>query len=556
MDSTVTCPDSLNKIERMAPDQEPAPVLRMRGITKRFPGVVANDHVDLDLYQGEVLALLGENGAGKSTLMNILVGLYRPDAGEILVRDERVEIHSPRDAAELGVGMVHQNFMLVPTMTVAQNVVLGLADLPLVPKLSEVEERLRVLSARYGLKVDPQAYIWQLSVGEQQRVEILKLIYRGAGVLILDEPTAVLTPQEADELGHMLEVMQVEGKSTIFITHKMNEVVAFSDRVCVLRQGKVVATKQTTGTTPRELARLMVGREVLFRIEKKPATPGDPVLVLRDIHALNDKGLPALRGVSLTVHEGEVLGIAGVAGNGQHELAEIVTGIRPIKQGELWINRRELTDCTPLDAIRSGVSHIPADRMGMGSVGGMAVADNLAMKAYRDPPLGQRGLLNRTRIQDFARVMIEAFQIATPTPQTLVKFLSGGNIQKTILAREIERLETVGQPEAAPSLTSERRQIGRRRSRRHAADDCVGLLVAAYPSRGLDVGATEAVRKRILEQRDAQRAVLLISEDLDELRSVADRIAVLYEGRIMGIVSADAADIETLGLMMAGIDEA
>ncbi len=530
-------------------------MLRMRGITKRFPGVVANDHVDLDLYQGEVLALLGENGAGKSTLMNILAGLYRPDAGEILVRDERVEIYSPRDAAELGIGMVHQNFMLVPTMTVAQNVILGLADLPLVLKLSEVEERLRALSARYGLKVDPQAYIWQLSVGEQQRVEILKLIYRGADVLILDEPTAVLTPQEADELGHMLEVMQAEGKSTIFITHKMNEVVAFSDRVCVLRQGKVVATKPTTGTTPRELARLMVGREVLFRIEKQPATPGAPVLVLRDIHALNDKGLPALRGVSLAVHEGEVLGIAGVAGNGQHELAEIVTGIRPIKRGELWINRRELTDCTPLDAIRSGVSHIPADRMGMGSVGGMAVADNLAMKAYRDPPLGQRGLLNRTRIQDFARVMIEAFQIATPTPQTLVKFLSGGNIQKTILAREIERLETVGQPEAAPSPTAERRQTGGRRSRRRAADGCVGLLVAAYPSRGLDVGATEAVRKRILEQRDAQRAVLLISEDLDELRSVADRIAVLYEGRVMGTVSADEADIETLGLMMAGIDE-
>ena len=503
------------------------PVLSMRGVTKRFPGVVANDHVDLDLYPGEVLALLGENGAGKSTLMNVLVGLYRPDAGEIVVRGDPVDIHSPRDAAELGIGMVHQNFMLVPTMTVAQNVVLGLTDLPIVPKMGEIEGRIRELSERYGLKVDPQATIWQLSVGEQQRVEILKLIYRGADLLILDEPTAVLTPQEAEELGHMMEVMQAEGKSMIFITHKMNEVMAFSDRVCVLRQGKVVATKRTTETTPRDLARLMVGREVLFRIEKSVAKPGDPVLILRDVHALNDKGLPALRGVSLTIRQGEILGIAGVAGNGQRELAEVITGLRPIKRGELWINERDLTDCTPLEAIRSGVSHIPADRMGMGSVGGMAVADNIAMKAYRSPPLGRRGLLNRQRIQDFARVMIDLFQISTPGPQTLVKFLSGGNIQKTILAREI--------------------------------DACTGLLVAVYPSRGLDVGATEAVRKRLLEQArgvgalDVQRAVLLISEDLDELRSVADQIAVLYEGRIMGCVDAEEADVETLGLMMAGM---
>jgi general nucleoside transport system ATP-binding protein len=524
----------------------PAPtVLSMRGITKRFPGVVANDAIDLDLNQGEVLALLGENGAGKSTLMNILVGLYRPDAGEIHVCGARVEIHSPRDAAGLGIGMVHQNFMLVPTMTVAQNVVLGLADLPLVPDFGEVEARIRALSERYGLKVDPKATIWQLSVGEQQRVEILKLIYRGADILILDEPTAVLTPQEAEDLGRMLKVMQAEGKSTIFITHKMHEVVAFSDRVCVLRQGKVVATKQTAQTTPRELARLMVGREVLFRIEKQPATPGDPVLVLRDVHALNDKGLPALRGISFTVRQGEILGIAGVAGNGQSELAEIITGMRPIKRGELWINQCELTDCTPLEAIRSGVSHIPADRMGMGSVGGMAVADNLAMKAYRSPPLGRGGFLNRSRIQDFARLMIEAFQIATPTPQTLVKFLSGGNIQKTILAREIERLET-----------GERLERGRGRGGEgERGRGPTGLLVAVYPSRGLDVGATEAVRRRLLEQRDAQRAVLLISEDLDELRSVSDRIAVLYEGRIMGIVPADEAELETLGLMMAGIDE-
>ncbi len=509
-------------MNKRTPQNNDQPVLRMHNITKRFPGVVANDHVSLELYPGEVLALLGENGAGKSTLMNILVGLYRPDAGEIIVRGERVEIHSPRDAAALGIGMVHQNFMLVPTMTVAQNIVLGIKDLAFVPNMREVEQQIRELSERYHLKVDPRAYVWQLSVGEQQRVEILKLIYRGADVLILDEPTAVLTPQEAEELGHVLELMQAEGKSTIFITHKMGEVIRFSNRVCVLRQGKVVAVKHTAQTNPRELARLMVGREVLFRLEKKEAELGDEMLVLHNVHANNDKGLPALRGVSFTIRQGEILGIAGVAGNGQQELAEVVTGLREIKEGEILINQQNLTNCTPLDAIKSGVSHIPADRMGMGSVGDMAVADNIAMKGYRLPPLGTRGLINRQRILDFARAMIEIFKISTPTPRTYVKFLSGGNIQKTILAREI--------------------------------DACAGLLVAVYPSRGLDVGATEAVRRRLLDQRDEGRAVLLISEDLDELRTIADRILVLYEGRVMGVLPAEEADTETLGMMMAGAE--
>lgn len=497
-----------------------APVLQMRGVTKRFPGVLANNQVDLELFPGEVLALLGENGAGKSTLMNILVGLYRPDAGEIVFGGKRVEIHSPRDAAALGIGMVHQNFMLVPTMTVVQNVILGMQGLPFVPRMTDVVRRIEELSACYNLQVDPHAYIWQLSVGEQQRVEILKLIYRGANVLILDEPTAVLTPQETQELGHVLEVMQAEGKSMVFITHKMGEVIAFSDRVCVLRQGQVVAVKQTAETNPRELARLMVGREVLFRLDKKPADPGPEALTLSHVWADNDKGLPALRDVSLTVRQGEILGIAGVAGNGQQELAEVVTGLRRTKEGEVRIADADLTNCTPLTAIKSGVSHIPADRMGMGTVGDMAVADNIAMKGYRTELLGRRGVLNRPRILEFARTMIDAFQISTPTPQTHVKFLSGGNIQKTILAREI--------------------------------DACAGLLVAAYPSRGLDVGATEAVRCRLLEQRDSGRGVLLISEDLDELLTVADRIAVFYEGQVMGVLPTEAADLEVLGLMMAG----
>jgi simple sugar transport system ATP-binding protein len=318
----------------------------------------------------------------------------------------------------------------------------------------------------------------------------------------------------------MLDVMQAEGKSIIFITHKLGEVIAFSDRVCVLRQGRVVAVKDNGETSPRELARLMVGREVLFRLEKTPAEPGEDVLVLENVHALNNRGLPALRGVSLRVRRGEILGIAGVAGNGQQELAEVITGLRPITEGKLSINGRDLTHCTPLEVIRSGVSHIPADRMGMGTVGDMAVAENIAMKGYRSPPLGNKGLLNRQRILSFARGLIEIFQISTPSPQTRVKFLSGGNIQKTILAREI--------------------------------DACAELLVAVYPSRGLDVGATEAVRRRLLEQRDAGRGVLLISEDLDELLMVADRIAVLYEGRMMGVVPAEDADVEQLGLMMAG----
>ncbi|HQE93525.1 MAG TPA: ABC transporter ATP-binding protein [Anaerolineae bacterium] len=498
----------------------PTPILEMHGITKHFPGVLANDHANLELYPGEVLALLGENGAGKSTLMNILVGLYRPERGDIFVRGQRVEIHSPRDAATLGIGMVHQNFMLVPTMTVAENIILGMTDLPFVPHLDEISRRIREISQHYHLEVDPHAYIWQLSVGEQQRVEILKLLHRGAEILILDEPTAVLTPQESHELGNIIKIMTSEGKSAIFITHKMEEVMEFSQRVSVMQAGRVVAVKKTSETNPQELARLMVGREVLFRLEKNACTPGEVVLELRDVHADSDKGLPALCGVSLSLWGGEILGIAGVAGNGQRELAEVVTGLRKVTQGQVFINGQERTNKPPLDIIRSGVSHIPADRLGMGVVGDMAVADNIAMKGYRQPPLTQRGILYPRHILELARRMIDAFRIATPTPQTHIKFLSGGNIQKVILAREI--------------------------------DACAGLLVAVYPSRGLDVGATEAVRHRLLEQRDAGRAVLLISEDLEELLTIADRIAVLFEGRVMGIVPAAAADIEMLGLMMAG----
>jgi len=502
-------------------NQSAAPLLQMRDITKRFPGVLANDHVSLELYPGEVLALLGENGAGKSTLMNVLVGLYRPDEGEIVVRGRKVEIHSPRDAAALGIGMVHQNFMLVETMTVAENIILGMPDLPFKPDMEAITARIRELSARYNLEVDPAAYIWQLSVGEQQRVEILKLIYRGAEILILDEPTAVLTPQEAEELRRVIQLMTAEGKAAIFITHKMEEVMAFSQRVMVLARGRVVAEKRTAETSPQELAQLMVGREVLFRLEKRACQPGAVVLEVRDLTAENDKGLPALRGITLQIHAGEILGIAGVAGNGQRELAEAITGLRKATGGSVHIGPHDVTNQPPLRAIRAGVSHIPEDRMGMGAVGNMAVADNLAMKGYRQSPLGTGGVLRYPRILEFARRMIETFRIATPSPQTRVKFLSGGNLQKTILAREITA--------------------------------CGGLLVAVHPTRGLDVGATEAVRKLLLEQRDQGAAVLLISEDLEELLAISDRIAVMFEGQIMGIVPAEQATVEALGLMMAGV---
>ncbi len=504
----------------MSPDPSDLPAVQMRGITKRFPGVLANDHVDLDVYPGEVLALLGENGAGKSTLMNILSGLYRPDEGQIIIHGRPIHLRSPRDAIAHGIGMVHQHFMLVESLTVAENVVLGLDSTGFVLNLKQVGEELAALAARYGLPVDPDAYIWQLSVGEQQRVEILKLLYRGADVLILDEPTAVLTPQEAADLATTLRQMADEGKAVIFITHKLDEVMAFADRVTVLRAGRVVATLPTQETTKAELARLMVGREVLFHLSKKARRPGRVALEVEDLEALNDKGLPALRGISFTIHEGEILGIAGVAGNGQRELAEVITGLRPATRGHVRVYGREITNSSPRQAIEAGISHIPGDRLGMGLVPNLPVSDNLAMKAYRRPPLARGPILDQQALYRFARRLIEAFRIVTPGPETPVKLLSGGNQQRAVLAREI----TAGR----------------------------GILIAVHPTRGLDVGATESVRRTLLEQRDQGAAILLISEDLDELLQLADRIAVLFEGRIMGIVPAEEADTERLGLMMAG----
>jgi ABC-type uncharacterized transport system ATPase subunit len=506
-----------------------APAVEMRGIVKRFPGVVANDEVDLTVHPGEIHALLGENGAGKSTLMNVLAGLYRPDAGEVRIHGQPADIRSPRDATLWGIGMVHQHFMLVEPQTVAENVILGLERPRFRLDMPAVEREIRELSARYGLEVDPDAYIWQLSVGEQQRVEILKMLYRGADILILDEPTAVLTPQESEELGATLRQMVDEGKAVIFITHKLGEVMAFSDRVTVLRRGKTVANLVTASTTKRELAREMVGREVVFRIDRgeyevpervKIEAEECPMLVVDGASALNDKGLPALRDLSFALRRYEILGVAGVAGNGQRELAEVITGLRPLTAGRIELCERDVTNRPPRRAIDLGLSHIPEDRMHTGLVANMSVCDNLILKGYRRPPLSRLGLLIQKAIGRFSDRLIQEYEVATPSRDTLIKGLSGGNLQKALLAREI----TAGGE----------------------------LMVAVHPTRGLDIGATEWVQRKLLEQRQKGAAILLISEDLDELLAVSDRVAVMYEGRIMGIVPAEGVDVEEVGLMMAG----
>jgi len=512
----------LDKAYKMEKDKR-VPVVEMRSVTKTFPGVVANECVDLALYTGEVLALLGENGAGKSTLMNVLCGLYRPDEGEIFIRGKKAEINSPRDSQRLGIGMVHQNFKLVDSMTVLENIILGMKDQGFIPDMKKVRAEVTSLSEKYNLSVNPDASIWQLSVGEQQRVEILKLLYRKAEILILDEPTAVLTPQESQELSKVIHLMRAEGKSAIFITHKMEEVMTFSDRVMVLRKGKVAAELPTTSTSPRDLAKLMVGREVLFELEKKPFQPGEAVLRLDKVCAMDDRGLPALKDVSFEVRKGEIVGIAGVAGNGQRELAEAITGLRRLTSGSVRIQQKDVTNAKPLTIIKAGVAHIPQDRSSVGAVGDMSVASNLAMKDYRKKPLSVGIFLIPQQILSMAKKLIDAFRIATPSPETHVKFLSGGNIQKTILAREI--------------------------------GSCKNLLVAVYPSRGLDIGATESVRKQLIEQRDRGLGVLFISEDIDELIQVADTILVMFEGKIMGSLPAASADPEKIGLMMAGVSQ-
>ncbi len=494
--------------------------VEMKDIVIRFPGVLANDHVNFSLKQGEIHALLGENGAGKSTLMNALAGLYKPSSGVIKVMGEEVHFNSPKDAIAKGIGMVHQHFMLVPTQTVTENILLGLDEPRFFMNLAEYDKKILALEERFGLRVDPTAKIWQLSVGEQQRVEILKTLYRGAQILIMDEPTAVLAPQEIDELMNTMRSMVAQGKSIIFISHKLHEVTAVADRVTVLRKGKVTAEGvNMAGMTKEELARLMVGRGVIFSVEKKPQKPGKVVLEVRDVEAENNKGVPALRKVSLDVREGEILGIAAIAGNGQSELAEVITGLRPCR-GSIKINGKEVANKPPIEAIKLGMAHVPEDRTGVGSAPNMSITENTIMKNYRDDPIGNGWSINFTNARNLARRLKDKYGILAPGVRTLARKLSGGNLQKVILAREIS-----AQPK---------------------------LMVAVQPTRGLDVGAIESIQKLLLEQREAGTAILLISEEMEELLALSDRIAVMSEGRIMGIVDAENADIHEIGLMMTG----
>jgi ABC-type uncharacterized transport system ATPase subunit len=496
--------------------------VEMRGIVKQFPGVLANDRVDFDVRAGEIHALLGENGAGKSTLMKILYGLYRPDGGQILVNGEMTLIHSPTDAIHLGIGMIHQHFMLVDTLSVAENVALGLPSSrgPMLD-LEVVTEHIRELTGIYGLQVDPTALVWQLAVGEQQRVEILKTLYRGADLLILDEPTAVLTPQEVNELFNTLRRMAQDGHTLIFISHKLHEVLAISDRVTVLRDGQVVKTLPTSETTRAELARLMVGREVLLRVERPPIELGDVRLSLKGVWAEGDRGVPALRDATLTVQAGEILGIAGVSGNGQRELAEVVAGLRPPTQGQIMVDGVDVTGWPPSRLLKRGLSYVPEERMRDGAVRDFSVGENLILRDHASPPYSNGLFMNFGKIARGCDDLIEDFDIKTPTRDTPLKSLSGGNIQKVIMARELSRQPSV--------------------------------LVAAQPTRGVDISATEYIHRLLVEQRTKGTATLLISEDLDEIQNLSDRIAVMYEGQIMGIVRCGEVPAEQLGLMMAGV---
>jgi general nucleoside transport system ATP-binding protein len=496
----------------------------LRGIAKRFPAVVANDGVEFEAAPGEVHALLGENGAGKTTLSNILTGLYRPDEGRIELFGQPVEFHSPRDAIEAGVAMVHQHFRLVEPFTVAENVVLGDQrgiGRSFVLRPRAIEHRVAELSRRFGLAVDPRARIWQLSVGEQQRVEILKALYQDARILILDEPTAVLTPQEADALFETIRAMAADGRTIIFISHKLHEVKAVADRVTVLRRGKSVATTPTADATLRSLAALMVGREIdIERPADEQRASGDVVLEVERLSAEGERGTPALQDVSLTVRGGEILGIAGVAGNGQRELAETIVGIRPATDGRVRVLGRALRNGEPRSAISRGVAYIPEDRLGTGVAPGLSVASNVVLKAYRRRDVSRGPLLRFGRIAELARQIIEQYDVRTSSPDVPAWQLSGGNLQKVVLGREFS-----GEP---------------------------AVLIAASPTRGLDVAAIASVHSHLREAAARGVAVLLLSEDLDEILVLADRVAVMYEGRIAGERDVATATVEELGLLMAG----
>lgn len=497
------------------------PVVELKQITKVFPGIIANDSISFKLHKGEIHALLGENGAGKSTLMNIVFGLYQPEEGSIEVNGEPVIIDSPNRAIELGIGMVHQHFKLVQPFTVTENIILGSE-----PKkgtrinYKKATEEIRQLSEQYGLQVNPNAKIHDISVGMQQRVEILKTLYRGAEILIFDEPTAVLTPQEISELMEIMKRLVAEGKSIILITHKLKEIMQIADNVTIIRRGKVVDTVKKSETTPQELAEKMVGRNVTFKVDKKPAEPGDVVLQMENIISNNKEGAAILQGLNLQVRAGEILGIAGVDGNGQSELIEALTGLRHVDGGTVKLLGKDITNLSPRKITESGVSHIPEDRHKHGLVLDFSVSENMVLETYYKAPFNKGGFLNFDAIDKHATRLVERFDVRTPSIATHARSLSGGNQQKAIIAREIDKNPT--------------------------------LMIAAQPTRGLDVGAIEFVQQQLIAQRDQGKAVLLISFELDEIINVSDRIAVIYEGQIVGEVLPEKTNDQELGLMMAG----
>lgn len=496
-------------------------VIEMNNITKVFPGIVANDDITLQVKQGEIHALLGENGAGKSTLMNVLFGLYQPEQGEIKIKGKPVKITNPNIANDLGIGMVHQHFMLVHNFTVTENIILGNE-----PKkngkiaVEEAAKEIKQLSEQYGLAVDPHAKIEDISVGMQQRVEILKTLYRGAEILIFDEPTAVLTPQEIHELIQIMKKLVQEGKSIILITHKLKEIMEVCDRCTIIRKGKGIGTVDVAETDEHKLAELMVGRQVNFKTEKIEATPMEEVLSIANLIVHDTRKLPAVKGLDLTVRAGEIVGIAGIDGNGQSELIEAITGLRKVESGSIAIKGKEITNWPVRRITEEGIGHIPEDRHKHGLVLDFSVRDNIVLQTYYKNPFSKKGILNFSKITEKAKALIEQFDVRTPSEQTLARALSGGNQQKAIIAREVDR-----NPD---------------------------LLIAAQPTRGLDVGAIEFIHKKLIEQRDNGKAVLLLSLELDEILNVSDRVAVIYEGKIVAIVDAKETNEQQLGLLMAG----
>jgi ABC-type uncharacterized transport system ATPase subunit len=504
----------------------PPVALEVRNITKRFPGVIANDGINFTLRRGEIHALLGENGAGKSTLMNIIYGLYSPDEGEILIGGpdgelKPVEIRDPHDAIRLGIGMVHQHFMLVPVFTVAENIILG-DEVTRGPSLdmATARKKIKQLAYEYGLDVDPDALVEELPVGVQQRVEIIKALYRNARILVLDEPTAVLTPQEVEDLFKVIENLTERGVSIIFITHKLKEVLAIADQITVMRRGRVVGTTTPAETSEQELASMMVGREVILQVEKGPAKPGEVVLDVKDLYVAGERGIEAVRGVSFQIRAGEILGIAGVQGNGQTELVEALTGLRPFVKGEVRLNNQLVPPDDPRALFELGLSHIPEDRHKYGLVLPFPIADNEVLNTYYKPPFSQGIQRQGNAILEHARRLIKLFDVRAPSPLVPAANLSGGNQQKVIVARELSR--------------------------------DVRLLIANQPTRGLDVGSIEYIHRKMVEMRDQGIAVLLVSAELDEILALADRIAVMYHGQIVAVMDARDADREELGLLMAG----